>query len=174
MEDDPEAASLYCCVLQDRGHTVTVACTAEECLKVYSERLHRAQMQRNILRDVQPYDAVILDYKMPDRNGFEVAKEILAINSHQRIIFVSAFVQEWLFDSIKELKTPLEFLQKPVSNKKLIDAIEHTQIYEQLERLNINTKAFKKARLSHEVLEKILVIVKNSRTRKTLSEINYC
>ena len=53
-------------------------------------------MKRNIFKSVQPYDAVILDYKMPDRNGIEVAKEILAVNSHQRIIFVSAFVEEWL------------------------------------------------------------------------------
>jgi hypothetical protein len=58
-----------------------------------------------------------------------------------------------------------------MSNKKLIDAIEHTEIYEQLERLNINTQAFKKACLSHEVLENILVIVKNSRIRKKVSAI---
>jgi DNA-binding response OmpR family regulator len=50
-------------------------------------------MRGNSLRHVQPYDAVILDYKMPDRNGIEIAKEIQAINSHQRIIFVSAFVK---------------------------------------------------------------------------------
>ncbi|MDP9197520.1 MAG: hypothetical protein M3O24_03040 [Thermoproteota archaeon] len=56
--------------------------------------------------------AVILDYKMPDRNRLEVAKEILATNCHQRIIFVSAFVEEWLFNSIKELKIPVEVLQK--------------------------------------------------------------
>ena len=80
-------------------------------------------------------------------------------------------MQEWLFDSIKELKTPLEFLQKPMSNKKLIDAIEHKEIYEKLERLNINTEAFKKANLSHETLEKILVIVKNSRIHKKVSAI---
>ena len=80
-------------------------------------------------------------------------------------------MQEWLFDSIKELKTPLEFLQKPMSNKKLIDAIEHTEIYEKLERLNINTEAFKKACLSQEILEKILVIVKNSQIRKKVSAI---
>ena len=102
MEDDPEVASLYIQLFQDRGHAVILACTAEECLKVYSESLHRSQMKRTIFRDVQPYDAVILDYKMPDRIGLEVAKEILAINSNQRIIFVSAFIQELLFDSIKD------------------------------------------------------------------------
>ena len=115
--------------LQERGHKVTLAPTAEDCLEIYSKSLHRAQMKRNILKYVQPYDAVILDYKMPDRSGFKVAKEILAINSHQRIIFVSAFIQELLFDSIEELKGPVEFLQKPVSNKRLIDTIEQREIF---------------------------------------------
>jgi two-component SAPR family response regulator len=101
--------------------------------------------------------------KCPDRNGIEVAKEIQAINSHQRIIFVSAFVEEW-FDPIKELKSPVEFLQKPVSNKKPIDTIELTEVLEQLERLNIDTEAFKQARISHEVLNEIIIIVKKSRS----------
>ena len=105
---------------------------------------------------------------MPGRNGLQVAKEILTINPHQRIIFVSAFVEERILDS-KELKITPEFLQKPISNTKLIDAIEHKEIYEQLERLNIDTLAFKKANLNHETLEKILVIVKSSRIRETLS-----
>jgi CheY-like chemotaxis protein len=165
MEDDSEIASLYSLVLQERGHKVTLAPTAEDCLKIYSKSLQRAQMKRNILKGVQPYDAVILDYKMPDRNGIEVAKEILAVNSHQRIIFVSAFVEEW-FDSIKELKGPVQFLQKPVSNKKLIDTIEQRAVFEQLERLNIDTEALEQAKFSHEVLKEILVIVKKSRRLK--------
>lgn len=165
MEDDPEISSLYAQMLKDRGHQVNLAHTAEQCLKIYGKRLHRAQMRGNSLRHVRPYDAVILDYKMPDRNGIEVAKEIQAINSHQRIIFVSAFVEEW-FDSIKELMSPVEFLQKPVSNKKLIDTIELTEVFEQLERLNIDTEAFKQARISHEVLNEIIVIVKKNRSMK--------
>ena len=166
MEDDSEIASLFSQVLQERGHKVTLAPTAEDCLKIYSKSLHRAQMKRNILKCVQPYDAVILDYKMPDRNGIEVAKELLAINSHQRIIFVSAFIQELLFDSIKELKGPVQFLQKPVSNKKLIDTIEQREVFEQLEVLHIDTEALKQAKFSHEIMKEILVMVKKSRTMK--------
>ena len=123
MEDDPDVASFYCHVLKDRGHAVTHASTAERCLKVYSESLYRSQTEANIPKNVQPYDAAILDYKMPDRNGLEVAKEILAINSHQRIIVVTAFAEERIFNCIKELKIPVEFLQKPVSKKKLLDTI---------------------------------------------------
>jgi len=165
MDDDSEVASLYRSVLEERGHTVTLVCTAEECLQTYSKSLERALTNRTFLRDVQPYDAVLLDYKMPDRTGLQVAKEILTINPHQRIIFVSAFVEEW-FDSIKELKSPVEFLQKPISNKKLIDTIELTEVFEQLERLNIDTEAFKQARISHEVLNEIIVIVKKNRSMK--------
>src|SRR6476619_5950156 len=144
MDDDPEVASLYGSVLEDRGHIVTLVCTAEECLQMYSKCLQRALTNRTVLRDVQPYDAVLLDYKMPDRNGLQVAKEILTINPRQRIIFVSAFVEEWILDSIKELKVTPEFLQKTISNRNLIDAIENN---EQLERLNIDVQAFKKANL---------------------------
>ena len=43
MEDDLEVASLYSSVLEDRGHIVTLGCTAEECLKstvkAYKEHL---------------------------------------------------------------------------------------------------------------------------------------
>src|SRR4029079_6601039 len=98
MEGDPDAASLYCRVLKERGHAVTHASTAEGCLKVYSESLYRSQMEKSILRNIQPYDADILDSNMQDRTGLEVAKEILAINSHQRIIFLSALAEDRIFD----------------------------------------------------------------------------
>ena len=41
MEDDSEIASLYSLVLQERGHKVTLALTAEDCLKIYSKSLRR-------------------------------------------------------------------------------------------------------------------------------------
>jgi DNA-binding NarL/FixJ family response regulator len=53
---------------------------------------------------------VVLDHKMPKINGMEVAKEILAINPHQRVIFVSAFVKETLIDSIKNLMHVVEVI----------------------------------------------------------------
>ena len=41
-----------------------------------------------------PFDAVILDYRMPRKDGLEVAKEILELNPRQRIIFASAYVKK--------------------------------------------------------------------------------
>ena len=51
---------------------------------------------------------------MPKINGMEVAKEILAVNPHQRIIFASAYVKETLVDSIQQLNQIVELLQKPL------------------------------------------------------------
>ena len=50
------------------------------------------------------FDVVVLDCKMPQMNGIEVAKEILAVNPHQRIIFASAYTKDTVIDSIKNLK----------------------------------------------------------------------
>jgi CheY-like chemotaxis protein len=36
-----------------------------------------------------PFDVVVLDYRMPKKDGTEVAKEILDLNPNQRIIFES-------------------------------------------------------------------------------------
>ncbi len=47
-----------------------------------------------------PYDAVVLDYRMPKKDGLGAAKEILALNPSERIIFASAYVDETLRESI--------------------------------------------------------------------------
>jgi CheY-like chemotaxis protein len=88
--------------------------TAEESLKIFSKSLQKLQL-KHTPRGTLPFDTIILDYNLPDRNGLEVAKEILAISPHQRIIFVSAYVEDTLSYSIKELNIPVEVLQKPVS-----------------------------------------------------------
>jgi DNA-binding NarL/FixJ family response regulator len=49
--------------------------------------------------NVQSSDIVILDYKMPQINGLNVAKEILAVNPHQRILFVLAYINSIVEES---------------------------------------------------------------------------
>jgi DNA-binding NtrC family response regulator len=71
-----------------------------------------------------PFDAVVLDYRMPGKDGLHVAKEILDLNPEQRIIFASAYVKETLEDSVKELKTVVELMQKPFDADILVDTIE--------------------------------------------------
>jgi response regulator RpfG family c-di-GMP phosphodiesterase len=99
---------------------------------------------------------------MPQLNGMEVAKEILAVNPHQRIIFASAYIQETVKDSVKELKQVVELLQKPFSYRVLLDIISDKQIYNQLKKYNVDF-FLKKAELSHEQLVEVLNILESSR-----------
>ncbi|MDQ5869695.1 MAG: response regulator [Thermoproteota archaeon] len=158
-EDNAETASLYRKVLTDRGHVVNLAQTSEKCLEIYSERLYGIQSNTFANSHIQPFDAVILDYNLPDRNGLEVAKEILAINSHQRIIFVSGYVKDTLSRSINELNMPVEILQKPLSNQVLIDIVEETEIYDELRKFKIDVSAFKDAGFRHESLKKMINVL---------------
>jgi DNA-binding NtrC family response regulator len=48
MEDDRDIASLYSHVLEEKGHKVILAHTAEKCLKIYSKRLYEVRM-KNLL-----------------------------------------------------------------------------------------------------------------------------
>ncbi|MGB7635333.1 MAG: response regulator [Nitrososphaeraceae archaeon] len=102
------------------------------------------------------YDIVILDYKMPGMNGMDVAKEILAVNPRQRIIFASAYVEETLRESVKQLKLVIELMQKPFSLSRLIDTVEDKEVYEELKILNLNVARIRDAELSHQTLMDLL------------------
>src|SRR5215204_2983235 len=81
-------------------------------------------------RIYSPFDVVILDYRIPGKDGLHVAKEILELNPEQRIIFASAYVRETLEDSVKELKTVVELMQKPFDSDVLVDTIEDKEAQE--------------------------------------------
>jgi CheY-like chemotaxis protein len=166
-EDDEDTALAYKVSLQKAGYEVTVVDNGEECAKIYLEKFQNIRLlksnERAVLTYTQPYEAVILDYRMPGMNGLEVAKEILAINPRQRIIFASAYVKDTLMNSVKELKKVVELLQKPFSSDILLDTIKDKQVYEQLRRYKLDTSILEKAELSHEQLMELLKIMKGVR-----------
>lgn len=94
----------------------------------------------SLLSVSSPFDVVVLDYRMPKKDGLEVAKEILALNPSQRIIFASAYVKETLRESIKELRQVIELLQKPFLPQALVDVIEDTEAYPELKKLFVNIR----------------------------------
>lgn len=87
-----------------------------------------------------PFDAVVLDYRMSKKDGLEVAKEILALNPSQRIIFASAYVKETLRESVKELRQVVELMQKPFLPEALVDVVEDTEAYPELKKLFVNVR----------------------------------
>lgn len=193
-EDDLDIATLYKKALEKRKHDVTITSNGEECLKKYLDTLHHMTFGVSLptlsmprmpatrmdpalsstgstaFRSVNksaPYDVVILDYSMPSINGMEVAKEILAINSHQRIIFASAYVKETLEHSIKQLKQVVELIQKPFELSKLVDTIEDKEVYEDLRTLNIDVDLVKAANPTHEQIIDLLERLKRIQKHRT-------
>ncbi len=113
------------------------------------------------------YDVVILDYKMPGMNGMDVAKEILAVNPYQRIIFASAYVKETLQESVKQLKQVVELMQKPFSLIHLVDTVEDKEVYEELKSLNVDISRIKAAEPSHELVIDLLEKLKKIQKYRT-------
>ncbi|MGI0102372.1 MAG: response regulator [Nitrosotalea sp.] len=144
-DDEPDLLDQYKCTLEEKGHSVIICKDGEQCLKVYLTESEQ-QIADN---SVPPFDAVVLDYQMPKKNGIEVAKEILAVNPHQRIIFASGYVQETFLDSIKQLGQITEIMKKPFSLQALADTIEDKEIYSQLEKLNVDVSVIKEMNPSH-------------------------
>lgn len=192
-EDDLDIASLYKKALEMRNHTVTITSNGEDCLKRYLDALNNmtfgasltsssmsknpttildpsVSMRPSEFRPVSkspPFDVVILDYDMPSINGMDVAKEILAINFHQRVIFASAYVKETLEHSIKELKQVVELIQKPFSLNLLVDIVEDRGVYEDLKTLNIDVDLVKAANPTHEQILDLLERLKRIQKYRT-------
>ena len=153
-EDESDISHSYRVALKSRNHDVKIANDGISCLRIYREELanksqtssEKSMKYNNNAQGsphwaTSPFDVVVLDYKMPGKDGMEVAKEILAINPDQRIIFASAYVKETLENSVKELKRVVELLQKPFGIKAFIDTIEDKQVYQELKKIMINIRA---------------------------------
>src|ERR671914_2157857 len=138
-EDGEDIKTIYYMSLVERGHKIILTSDGEECLMVYRQKLQEQQQQQQRYHDKDtsssPFDVVILDYKMPKKDGLQAAKEILDINPEQRIIFASAYVKETLVESVKELKRVVELMQKPFSMSALVDTVENREAYEGLKSL---------------------------------------
>lgn len=144
-DDEKDILFGYKEALEERNHSVTITTNGEECLKVYNKRLKNRVNQESQL----PFDVVILDYKMPKKNGLQVAKEIFSVRSKQRVIFASAYVKSTLEESLKELEQIVEVMQKPFNISSLIDTIEDKQIAEGMNMLMSSLKKIKKGKGKH-------------------------
>lgn len=176
-EDEPDIAILYKTVLEKRNHKATITNNGEDCLKAYHEvsQSNRFATDQSSVRPGQmnlsenhPFDVVVLDCKMPHINGIEVAKEILAVNPHQRIIFASAYIKDTVIDSIKNLKhVMMESVQKPFQMKRLIDLIEDKMVYQELRRLNVDIDIIKAVNPTHEQVSDLLERLQNIKNTKS-------
>ena len=108
IEDDPTLQSTYNELLIISGHYIQgIANNGEEAVKMFKSFSKKP-------------DIILMDHRMPIKNGLETTKEILEIDNDSKIIFVSAD------NSVKEEAINMgaaEFLKKPFGFKKLLKDI---------------------------------------------------
>lgn len=119
VADDSQAyALLYQKIFESRGHTVVTTNDGLECLTAYT---NEAKARKNT--NDAPYGAVILDYDMPKKNGFETARDILDLVPNQKILFITAFGDEVL-TQMKLKGENIGLIQKPFNSVDLINKVE--------------------------------------------------
>jgi len=107
-EDDRDLQRLYELLLGMSGFRVLgIANNGEEAIKMFRSFAEKP-------------DIIILDYRMPIKNGIDALKEILQIDHNSRVIFASAdkTVEEEVYSY-----GAMEFLNKPFTHQKLISTL---------------------------------------------------
>lgn len=120
VDDELDLLELYALMLETNGYEVAKAVNGEEAVKIY----------RELLSESKKPDIIIMDYRMPRKNGIEAAQEILA-ESRTVIIFSSA--DESIVPQVKKLGA--RFMKKPFSFEALRKGIESAQ--KEVEQHNI-------------------------------------
>lgn len=162
-EDEYEISQAYKIELEERGHEVMLFEDGVACFEEYKKHEDTKQNKKKL----SSIDVVVLDYRIPKMDGMEVAKKILKINPKQRIIFASAYVKETLKDSVRQLKQPVELLQKPFEPEILVDMIEDTQAYDGLKSLIMNIRGFNIDNPSREQIKELFEGLKKLQKGRT-------
>ncbi|MEW6043651.1 MAG: response regulator [Thermoproteota archaeon] len=120
-EDNKFAAKQYKTLLEKNGHIVVVTQDGTECVKTYKERMKKTEFDS---LDESPFDVVILDHNMPKKSGAKAAKEILAKNPKQKILFVTGYQRWAIEDETDDLIEKIILLEKPFTLSQLERKIE--------------------------------------------------
>ncbi len=123
-EDSPSVALVYKKTLEKRGHMVIITENGLKCLYQYSDDF---KLRGDDKKKTSLYDLVILDHKMPRMSGTDVAKEIIEMNSKQRILFVTGHVKDML-KGIRKIGEKIELMQKPFRISAMINQVENTKL----------------------------------------------
>lgn len=94
VEDQEISLNFMMTCLQLLGCTVCSAMTTAEGLAMYAQRRER-------VKSGHPYDCVLVDVHIPEKNGIQFMREIRAIDPSQPGAFVSAAVSD---DEMREIQ----------------------------------------------------------------------
>lgn len=126
-EDEHVIANSYKLLLESRNHEVIICSDGEQCLQTYDEHARRNKHSvrsrtKTGNKAAPPFDLLILDYRMPKKNGIEVAEQILAKVPEQRIVIASAYSHE--ISESKGFAQNVQMLHKPFEFDAFVSLVE--------------------------------------------------
>jgi len=123
-EDSRSVALVYKKTLEKRGHMVIITENGLKCLYQYTDDF---KLRGDDKKKTSLYDLVILDHKMPRMSGTDVAKEIIEMNSKQRILFVTGHVKD-MMKGVRKIGEKIELMQKPFRISAMISQVEKAKL----------------------------------------------
>ena len=108
VEDDPITRKLLKQILTRNGYDVTDSQNGEEAIKIYDEM------------PVKP-DVIILDFRMPKKNGLDLMNEILERDPSSNIFMISGDPE---INDYNIIKNGIRFKKKPVKVEEFLQEIQ--------------------------------------------------
>jgi two-component system chemotaxis response regulator CheY len=109
VDDDQSLQRLYSLILKEAGfEIIETAINGKDAIEKYNKL------------EVKP-DIILMDHRMPIKNGLDTMTEILKLNKNEKIIFASADIS--VKDKAKSIGA-CAFLDKPFKMKELLIIIQ--------------------------------------------------
>lgn len=109
VDDDPDIGLALSDYLQQEGFTVEMAATAQETLQK---------------TQAHPYDAVLLDVGLPDRDGLDVLNELSHQHPNLPVILLTAFTALQKTGDPAILNKAFAYLTKPYNRNEVIKTLK--------------------------------------------------
>jgi CheY-like chemotaxis protein len=107
VDDEQNMRTTLADILADEGFDVTTADSGERAVKLFRRR---------------PFDAVLMDVRMPGIDGIEACRRIRLIRPDAPVIMMSAYSVEQLVEESPR-EGSVAFLRKPLDAERLLELL---------------------------------------------------